>query len=95
MHYFTNGFHSRQALPRSSACPSRTPTSIARSGGTSWGVGEGQGDVVAKFHGHLLQLLMSLEADAWIDTRCSNCQLEPPDRRAAVRLGRQVPQQLC
>ena len=31
-----------------------------------------QGDMVANFHGHLLQLLMSLEADAWVGTRRSN-----------------------
>ena len=41
-------------------------------GGHKLGEWRRQSDIEAAFHGHLLQLLMSLEADAWIGTRGSN-----------------------
>jgi hypothetical protein len=41
-------------------------------GGHSLQVWKQQGNALAKTHTHLLQLLMSLEADSWIGTRASN-----------------------
>ena len=41
-------------------------------GGHSLQVWKQQGNTLAKTHTHLLQLLMSLEADSWIGTRASN-----------------------